>query len=75
MPTKSNNTGARRKKTAVKEKVDNENPGDRKLEVLNIPEIEGVEMPKPHDFLLAEQRDGSAVSCRALISTRKPGSG
>lgn len=69
MPTKSNNTGGRggarpgagRKKTAMKEKTDNGNPGGRKLEVLDIPEIEGVEMPKPHDFLSAEQRDGSEL--------------
>ena len=66
MPTKSNNTGgqggkrpgAGRKKSPVKEKAENGNPGGRKLEVLDIPEMEGVEMPKPHDFLSAEQRDG-----------------
>lgn len=69
MPTKSNNTGGRggarpgagRKRTAVKEKADNGNPGGRPLEVLDIPEIEGVDMPKPHDFLSAEQRDGSEL--------------
>lgn len=69
MPTKSNNTGGRggarpgagRKKSAVKEKADNGNPGGRALEILDIPEIEGVDMPKPHDFLSAEQRDGSEL--------------
>lgn len=69
MPTKSNNIGGRggarpgagRKKSAVKEKAENGNPGGRKLEVLDIPDIEGVEMPKPHDFLSAEQRDGSEL--------------
>jgi len=69
MPTKSNNTGGRggarvgagRKKSAVKEKYENGNPGGRPLEVLDIPEMEGVEMPKPHDFLSAEQRDGSEL--------------
>ena len=69
MPTKSNNTGGRggarvgagRKKSAVKEKSENGNPGGRPLEVLDIPEMEGVEMPKPHDFLSAEQRDGSEL--------------
>lgn len=69
MPTKSNNIGGRggarpgagRKKTAVKKKADNGNPGGRPLEVLDIPEIEGVDMPKPHDFLSAEQRDGSEL--------------
>ena len=54
MPTKSNNIGGRggrrpgagRKKSAVKEKANNGNPGGRKLEVLDIPDVEGVEMPK-----------------------------
>ena len=54
MPTKSNNTGGRggarpgagRKKSAVKEKAENGNPGGRRLEVLDIPEVEGVDMPK-----------------------------
>lgn len=58
MPTKSNNIGGRggrrpgagRKKSAVKEKANNGNPGGRKLEVLDIPDVEGVEMPKPHDL-------------------------
>src|SRR5699024_985193 len=69
MPTKSNNTGGRggarpgagRKKSAVKEKAENGNPGGRRLEVLDIPEVEGVDMPKPHEFLSAEQRDGSTL--------------
>ena len=68
MPTKSNNIGgqggkrpgAGRKKSPIKEKAGNGNPGGRKLEVLDIPEMEGVEMPKPHDFLSAEQRDGTS---------------
>ncbi len=50
MPTKSNNTGGRggarpgagRKKSAVKDKAENGNPGGRKLEVLDIPEVEGA---------------------------------
>ena len=49
MPTKSNNIGgqggarpgAGRKKSAVKEKAENGNPGGRPLEVLDIPEVEG----------------------------------
>ena len=69
MPTKSNNIGGRggarpgagRKKTAVREKAENGNPGGRRLEVLDIPEVEGAPMPKPHDFLSAEQRDGSTL--------------
>ena len=74
MPTKSNNTGGRggarpgagRKKSAVKDKAENGNPSGRKLEVLDIPEVEGVEMPKPHDFLSAEQRDGSTLQAQEI---------
>ena len=69
MPTKSNNTGGRggrrpgagRKKTAVKEKYENGNPGGRKLEVLDIPDTEGEDMPEPHEFLSARQHDGSTL--------------
>ena len=71
MPTKSNNTGgqggarpgAGRKKTALKDKIENGSSG---LEVLDIPEVEGVEMPKPHDFLSAEQRDGSELQAKEI---------
>ena len=71
MPTKSNNTGGRggarpgagRKKTALKDKIDS---GSQSLEVLDIPEVEGVEMPKPHDFLSAEQRDGSQLQASEI---------
>ena len=76
VPTKSNNTGGRggarpgagRKKAAVKDKAENGNPGGRKLEVLDIPEVEGVEMPKPHDFLSAEQRDGSQLQAQEVYT-------
>ena len=74
MPTKSNNIGGRggrrpgagRKKSAVKEKANNGNPGGRRLEILDIPDVEGVEMPKPHDFLSAEQRDGSELQASEI---------
>lgn len=66
MPTKSNNIGGRggarpgagRKKKPLNEKKEY---SDDKLMVLDIPEVEGVEMPKPHEFLNAEQRDGSSL--------------
>ena len=69
MPTKSNNIGGRggkrpgagRKKSAVTEKAAAGNPGGRPLQVLDIPEIEGAEMPKPHEFLSATQHDGSTL--------------
>lgn len=76
MPTKSNNIGGRggkrpgagRKKTAASEKAKAGNPGGRKIEVLDIPEVEGVEMPKPHDFLSAEQRDGSELQAHEIYT-------
>ena len=76
MPTKSNNTGgqggrrpgAGRKKSPVKEKAENGNPGGRRLTVLDIPEVEGVDMPKPHDFLSAEQRDGSTLQAEDIYT-------
>ena len=76
MPTKSNNIGgqggkrpgAGRKKAAVKEKADVGNPGGRKLAVLDIPEVEGVEMPRPHDYLSAEQRDGNPLQASEIYS-------
>ena len=76
MPTKSNNTGGRggarpgagRKKSAVRDKAENGNPGGRRLEVLDIPEVEGVDMPKPHEFLSAEQRDGSTLQAEEIYT-------
>ena len=60
MPTKSNNTGGRggarpgagRKKSALKDKAENCNPGGR----------------KPHDFLSAEQRDGSTLQAQEIYT-------
>ncbi len=74
MPTKSNNIGGRggarpgagRKKSAVKEKAQNGNLGGRRLEVLDIPETEGEEMPKLKEFLSAQQRDGSPLQAAEI---------
>ncbi len=74
MPTKSNNIGGRggarpgagRKRTAVKDKAAAGNPGGRKLEMLDIPELEGMDMPEPHEFLSAEQRDGSPLQAKEI---------
>lgn len=74
MPTKSNNIGGRggvragsgRKKSAVRDKAAAGNPGGRPLEVLDIPEVEGAEMPKPHDFLNSEQRDGNPLQAKDI---------
>jgi len=70
MPNKSNNIGGRggartgsgRKKTALKDRI--ENGGD--LGMLDIPEMEGAEMPEPHEFLSAEQRDGNPLQAKEI---------
>ncbi len=41
---------------------------DAELEVLDIPEVEGVDMPKPHEFLSAEQRDGSTLQAEEIYT-------
>ena len=54
--------GAGRKPKALKEKLDAVNPGNHPLRRLDIPEnIEGVDMPKPSDYLSAMQRDGKPL--------------
>ena len=74
MPTKSNNTGGRggarpgagRKKKPLTEKVETGNPGGRVLKVLDIPDVNCVDMPKPHDFLSATQRDGCQLQAKEI---------
>ena len=34
--------------------------------MLDIPEIEGAEMPKPHDFLSEKQRDGNELQAKEI---------
>ena len=61
--------GAGRKPKALKEKLDAGNPGNHPLRRLDIPEnIEGVDMPKPHDFLSAEQRDGKPLGADEIYT-------
>ena len=74
MPTKSNNTGgaggkrpgAGRKPKALTEKEANGNPGGRALKIMDIPDVNGVTMPKPHDFLSATQRDGGQLQAKEI---------
>lgn len=74
MPTKSNNIGGRggkrmgagRKKKATIDKYNEGNPGGRKLEVLDIPELVGVEMPQPHEILSSEQKDGTMLEAKEI---------
>ena len=76
MPTKSNNTGGRGgarsgagwERSTVKDKAESGNSCGRKFKVLDIPEIEGVTMPKPHDFLSAEQRGGSVLQAQEIYT-------
>ena len=71
MPTKSNNVGghggarrgAGRKKSALKDRADN----GLKTQVLDIPEIEGAEMPEPHEFLSADQWNGSSLQAKDIF--------
>lgn len=75
LPTKSNNIGGRggarpgagRKKKSVIEKAKEGNPGGRKLSVMDIPEMEGAEMPEPHRFLSSEQKDGSELQAKEIF--------
>lgn len=77
MPTKSNNIGGRggkrigagRKPKAIKEKIEEGNPGGRRLAVLDIPEVEGVDMPKPNEILSAQQRDGKDFQAKAIYES------
>lgn len=74
MPTKSNNTGgqggarpgAGRKKKPLTEKVESGNPGGRTLKILDVPELEGMEMPEPHDFLSAKQHNGGELQAKEI---------
>ena len=72
MPTKSNNVGGRggaragagRKKKAVIDKITDKS--NQPIEVLDIPEVDGVEMPKPKDILSATQRDGKDFMAKEI---------
>lgn len=72
MPTKSNNIGGRggkragagRKKKSNIEKVQTGNPGGRTLSMLDIPHLEGVDMPSPNEYLSSEQK----AACRSFAN-------
>ena len=74
MPTKSNNTGGRgekrpgagRKQKSVAEKAASGNPGGRKLTVLDIPDMEGSDMPKPDEILSATQKYGTTLKAAEI---------
>lgn len=61
--------GAGRKPKALKEKLDARNPGKRQLTKLDIPEnIEGVDMPKPGEYLSELQRDGKPLGADEIYN-------
>jgi hypothetical protein len=62
-PTKG--TGGRPRKN-LSEKLSGGNPGKRPLKVLDIPELEGATMPKPHAFLFSDQRDGNHLQAAEI---------
>lgn len=74
LPTKSNNIGGRggkragagRKKKSNIEKVQNGNPSGRTLSMLDIPHLEGVDMPSPNEYLSREQKDGSILQAKEI---------
>ena len=50
-------TGGRPRK-ALQDKILEGNPSKRKIQVLEVPTLEGVEMPQPKEFLSEEHKDG-----------------
>lgn len=74
MPTKSNNTGGRggarpgagRKKKSLSEKNKKIGAESKEPKIIDISDIKGVEMPKPHDFLSATQRDGGSFQAKDI---------
>ena len=67
--------GAGRKRKAIIEKFENDNPGHRKLEVIDVPdsfegaELEAVDMPPVKDYLSAQQRDGKNLEAAEIYKT------
>lgn len=74
MPTKSNNIGGRggkragagRKKKSNLEKAKSGNLGGHNLQMLDIPHMEGVDMPSPNEYLSREQKDGSILQAKEI---------
>ena len=74
VPTKSNNIGgqggarpgAGRKKTAAIDKIADDN---KRVKILDIPDVEGAEMPKPNEILSARQKNGESFQAKAIYET------
>jgi len=71
VPTKSVNVGgqggarpgAGRKKAAAIDKISDES---KRVKILDIPDVEGAEMPKPNDILSAQQKNGEAFQAKGI---------
>lgn len=58
-------TGGRPRK-ALQDKILEGNPSKRKIQVLEVPTLEGVEMPQPKEFLSEEQKDGHEFQAKKI---------
>lgn len=71
MPTKSTNIGGQggarqgsgRRKAAVVDKITDESKREK---ILDIPDVEGSEMPKPNEILSAKQKNGEAFRAKSI---------
>lgn len=64
--------GAGRKKKALHDRLIEGNPGRRPIQVLEfeeVPDVEGVDMPKPNEMLSALQRDGKPLQAEEIYRT------
>ena len=64
--------GAGRKKKPLADKLLEGNPGKRPITVLkfdDIPDVNGVDMPQPHEMLSAKQRDGRPLQAEEIYET------
>ena len=62
--------GSGRKSKSIKEKIENGNPGGRKLKVIDLPKCEmpeGIEMPEPKDYMLEKQLDGEELDAEEVF--------
>ena len=59
-----------RPRKALSEKIIEGNPGKRPLKVLkSFPELEGIEMPPPREYLSDEQKNGSAFPAKEIYTS------
>lgn len=61
MPTKSNNTGGRGGARAGAGRKKKEPTDKKNITVLNMPNIEGTDMPSPREFLESTQQNGKQL--------------